>query len=98
MSAREMLTGKLPKRNARLIRRERRARHRTITPGAWVAVGHGKGLRVGRVAAHYRHGFGAFEVGIEWADGLYTIIRADALRIASGKERKADRRRRGGRS
>lgn len=89
-----MLVGTIPKRNARLVRRERRKRHHTITAGKTVAIGHGKGLRVG-VVTHFRHDVGVSEAVVEWHDGLRTTIRPDALRPASAADRKAYRRRGG---
>lgn len=88
-----LITGKLPKRNARLIRRERRQPHATLTAGARVALGHGKGLRVGQLS-HFRHDVGVLEGVVIWHDGLTTTIRLDALRPASRADRKAERRRR----
>lgn len=91
---RAMLTGKLPKRDARFIRRQKRRRHVTLTPGATVALGHGKGIRVGKLS-HFAHGLGSLEARVVWADGLSTTIRVDALRPASRADRKAERRKRG---
>lgn len=90
MSASKLLVGSIPKRSrrqGRLIRREQRARFHTLREGMTVALGHGKGARVGRIL-RFHHDLGALEVRVEWSDGIITSIRPDALRRATRKERR----------
>jgi len=85
-----LLIGSIPKRSrrqGRLIRREQRARFRTLREGSVVALGHGKGARVGRIL-RFHHDLGVIEARVEWTDGIITSVRLDALRVATRKDRR----------
>ena len=90
MKARNLLVGRIPRRTRRqerALRCEQRVRHFTVTHGKKVALGHGRGTRLG-VVVGFVHTLGVVEARVEWSDGPSTIVRADALRRPTRKDRR----------
>jgi hypothetical protein len=81
----------MTRQQRRLVKRERRVVATVHALGAKVALGHGRGLRLGHIIGFVHHGFGDSaaptpEARVEWRDGLSTVIRLDALRAPTRKE------------